>query len=281
MFGPQLPPGMSLPLKTELQDPEKSSHRKRGRRQRNRQSNQQGQQTGESQDGHEEDSSNSDSDNEDAEKPDLYSSSKFPVHFQKKELTRQSAITKEEMKGKKGFAPKQPPKPSSEEEHILGMHANEFEAAEQNLINISDDDWQGVDVSADDFFTNSELLLQVDEKLFDDWFGQPNVTGSLSQESAISSTSDQNTSSSASALSDTSVANSVFQYICKEHNGQVSFSVMLKHQELFPPEIIDIAAWFKENQNRFITIENRAGKIEAIRAYNPKARICFRYLLAK
>ena len=133
----------------------------------------------------------------------------------------------------------------------------------------------------DNFFTsNYELLSQVDEMFFDDWFGPSNVTGSLSQESEISFTSEQITEEQGSAFSEKSSAVLVFECICKEYGGQVPFSVISQRQDLFPLDV-DIAAWFKENRNKFMTTENKDGQLEEIRAFNPKVRICFRYLLTK
>lgn len=279
--GLEIPSLMSLPLKTEPQSSEKSSQKKKKKKRnrqwpkrRNRQNNQHSEQIlGETQGTHTNSSdSDSDSDNEDSEKPDLYASSKFAVDPKKCEV-RKHAMTQQEGKGKKRSS-------VSEEQHISAMYVTE--AVEENLINLSDDDdnWKAVE-PVDNFSTsNYELLSQVDEMFFDDWFGPSNVTGSLSQESGISLTSEQSTEEQESAVSEKSTAVLVFQCICEEYGGQVPFSVISQRQDLFPPDV-DIAAWFRENQNKFMTIENNDGELEAIQAFNPRVRLCFRYLLTK
>lgn len=265
-------PLMSLPiaqqheniLGSQSQESSKSSEMKKKRsrrkpRQRKKQTNQQDSNA----DDVEEENSDSVSDNEDIQdKPDLYSSSKFCVDRSKNPRGQSN-------KGMMDF------------EQVSGMDVNE--AAEGNLINLSDeqvDDWQGVDASVDDFWTvegSVEPLSQVDDMFFNDMFSS-NVPGSLSQDSTLSNSSDQTSSESHSQKS---AANLIFQYICNEHRGEVPFTVISQRPDLFPPDVIDVAAWFKENHNRFITIENKNGEIEAVRAYSPKARICFRYLMTK
>ena len=245
-FGPEIPSLMSMSIKPELQGAEKSSQNKRGKakkrtRRRNRKTNLQGKQAGEGTQANTEDIEEDSSDS----------------------VSDNEDMDKPDLYSSSKFA------------------VNVTKAVEENLINLSDDDWQGVDASVDDF-TNSDLLSQVDEMFFDDWFGPSSTTGSLSQASAISSTSDDpNTGSSERDHLEKSAANSVFECICKEHNGQVPFSVISKHQELFPPGVIDIADWFRKNQNRFMVVEDKDGEIEAIRAYHPRVRICFSYLLTK
>ena len=274
----EIPSLMSLPLKTEPQSSEESSKKKKKRnrqrpKRRNRQNNQHSEQMlGETQGTHS-NSSDSDSDNEDSEKPDLYASSKFAVDPNKCEL-RKHVVTQQEGKGKKRSS-------ISEEQHISAMHVTE--GVEENLINLSDDDddnWQSVE-PVDNFSTsNYELLSQVDEMFFNDWFGSTNITESLSQESGISLTSEQSTEEQESAVSERSTASLVFECICKEYGGQVPFSVISKREDLFPLDV-DIATWFRENGSKFITFENNVGELEAIRAFNPRVRICFRYLLTK
>ena len=290
-FGAEVPSLMSLQITQQnisgpqQQDSRKSSEKKKGKRQRtrkrNRKTNQQEEPTEESQGScanskvfGEESSDDSVSDNEDIKKPDLYTTSKFAVNPVEQELTRNASAPKQTFKGQRS----QFLEGSSHKDHTLGMDVNQ--SLEENLISLSDDDWQGPDAAVDDLFSN-DLLSQVDEIFFDDWFGPSNAASSLSQGSAFSSSSDQNTNSSEGTHSDKSAAKSIFRCICMEYNGQVPFSVISQRQELFPPDIIDVSAWFKANPNQFMTIENKAGVIEAIRAYNPKARICFRYLLTK
>lgn len=291
--GPQVPPLMSLPLFQQNtsegqlpQDSRKGSEKKKGKRQRRRKkkTSQHGglQVTAESQSDGEE-SPDSDSDNEDIdEKPDLYPTSKFTLNPSEHEFTKGTGF-QEHRKQREGYFPMQSeksqlPKGLCQENFIPEITANQD--LEENLIDFSGDDWQGADTAVDDLFTN-DLLSQVDDIFFDDWFGPSNVASSLSQGSECSSTSDQSVANSETACSDKSTANLVFEFILREHNGQVPFSVISENQELFPPEITDIGAWFRKNRNRFVTIENKLGGIEAIRAFNPKARICFRYLLTK
>ncbi|XP_068694769.1 protein mono-ADP-ribosyltransferase PARP12-like [Montipora foliosa] len=79
--------------------------------------------------------SDSDSDNEDAEKPDLYASSKFTVDL--------------DSTGSKDF---------SKEDPIPGRHVST--PIEENLISLSDDDWQGVnDPVKSPFFSNNEFSV--------------------------------------------------------------------------------------------------------------------------
>lgn len=251
--GSHIPSLMTLPLKPDLQASEKS-HQKKDKRQRARkrqkQKKQQGEQKGEAE-GLEEDGSDSNSDNEDTEKPDLYSSSKFGSY---------------------------PSKQESGEHQFSGIYSTE-----ENLINLSDDEWQAVNDPMDNFSTSShELLSQVDEMFFDDWFGSSNIAGSLSQQSGISFSPDNSTDDTETSISsEKSRAASVFQCICNEYNGQVAFSEISQRQDLFSPDTFDITAWFKEYPNKFMTIENRDGEIEAVKAFSPKVRICFRYLLTK
>ncbi|XP_078359754.1 uncharacterized protein LOC144644197 [Oculina patagonica] len=292
-------PLMSLPtaqqhkniLGSQKQGSSKSSEKKKKRkpRQRKRKPNQQGEATGESQGSNandiEEESSDSVSDNEDVQdKPDLYSSSKFAVDpskhstnpWQEDCMERENSGTSKKP-SRSHRAPQQSNDGLMEYEQVSGMIKNE--AAEGNLINLSDDDpvddWQGAGASVDDYW--NEPLSQVDGLFFNDPFS-PSVAGSLSQDSTLSNSFDQ---ISLEDHPEKSAVNVVFQYICNEHNGQVPYAVISQQQDLFPPDVIDIAAWFKENNNRFITIENKTGEIEAVRAYSPKARICFRYLMAK
>ena len=255
-FGSHIPSLMTLPLKPDLQASEKSCQEK-GKRQRTwkrqGQKKQQGEQKG-GPEGLEEEGSDSNSDNEDMEKPDLYSSSKFGAY---------------------------PSKQESGEHQFSGIYSTE--AVEENLINLSDDEWQAVNDPMDNFSaSNYELLSQVDEMFFDDWFGSSNIAGSLSQPSGISFSPDNSTDDTETSISsEKSRAASVFQCICKEYNGQVAFSEISQRQDLFSSDVLDIAAWFKGNSNKFMTIENKDGEIEAVRAFSPRARICFRYLLTK
>ena len=272
-------------LGSQSQGSSKSSEKKKKRkpRQRKKKANQQGSTTGESQgsnnaDDMEEESSDSVSDNEDVQdKPDLYSSPKFAVDPFKhspaswQEEHNATTLKKPPMSHQAQFNNR-----LMEYEQVSSMAKNE--TAEGNLISLSDDepidDWQGVDAAMDDLWTAEPALSQVDRLFFDDSFSF-GVAGSLSQDSTLSNSSDQINSESQSAV------NAVFQFICNEHNGEVPYAVISQHQDLFPPDTIDIAAWFRENNNRFLTIENKSGEIEAIRAYSPKARICFRYLSTK
>ena len=288
---PQVPPLMSLPLiqhnTSEAQLPEdlrKGSEKKKGKRQRRRKkkTSQHGLHETEESQGAGEDSSDSDSDNEDIKKADLYPTSKFTLNLNEHEFTKGTGF-QDDGKQREGYFPLQSeksqfPKGLCQEDFIPEITANQD--LEENLIHLSDDDWQGADTAVDDLFTNGSLS-QVDDILFDDWFGPSNVASSLSQGSECSSTSDQSTANSKTAHSDKSTANLVFQFILREYNGQVPFSVISENKELFPPEITDIGAWFRKNRNRFMTIENKLGEIETIRAFNPKASICFRYLLTK
>lgn len=284
-------------LGPQSQGSSKSSEKKKRRRprQRKKKTNQQGEAGGESQhtnaDDIEEESSDSVSDNEDVQdKPDLYSSSKFAVDTNKYSPTSwQEHSTKNDIDATKSMKPAKKQKAQSnkgltafQNEQVPEMAMNV--AAEGNLIILSDeepiDDWQGVDASIDDLWTSTvepPLLSQVDEFFFSDSFSS-NVAGSLSQSSTFSNSSDQ---ISPESNSEKSAVHSVFQCICNEHNGQVPYTLISQRQDLFPSEVIDIAAWFRENHNRFITIENSTGEIEAVRAYSPKARICFRYLMTK
>ena len=290
--GPQVPPLMSLPFiqqntsdVQQQQDSRKGSEKKKRKRPkwRKKKTSQHGEQqiTAESQDDGEE-SPDSDSDNEDIEeKPDLYPTSKFTVNPNEHEFTRDSGF-QDHGKQRKGYFPlrsekSQLPKGLCQEDFIPEITANQD--IEENLINLSDDDWQGADTAVDDPFTN-DLLSQIDDIFFDDWFGTSSVASSLSQGSEFSLTSDQiTTSNSDTAHSDKATANSIFEFILREYNGQVPFSEISENTKLFPPEVIDIGAWFRKNKNRFVTIENKLGQIEAIRAFNPRACICFRYLL--
>ena len=156
-----------------------------------------------------------------------------------------------------------------------------IEVAEGNLINFSDEledgfqDLEDTFGSQDDFST-FEPLSQVDDLLFN--LSPTNVAGALSQDSTSFDPSEQH---SAESQLEKEAVNSVFQYICKEHNGEVPFAVISQCYNLFPLDAIDIAAWFRENSSRFMIIENSEGGIESVRACTPKARICFRYLMDK
>ena len=198
-------------------------------------------------------------DNEDVEKPDLYSNSKFAMNRDILDLTgRQDFSKKDPMPG--GYVP---------------------EVVEENLINLSDDEWQGVGGPTDDFFlSNYELLSQVDNLFFDDSFGASSFSGSLSQQSETFSTSDLMSDDQDGVRSQKVIAEAVFQTIFQDYNGQVSFSEISQRQDLFS-EIIDITAWFKENKHMFMTIESREGEIVEVRCVHHKARICFKHLLAK
>lgn len=290
---PQVPPLMSLPLIQQTtsdvqqqQDSKKGSEKKKRKRPkwRKKKTSEHGglQVTAESQ-GDGEESPDSDSDNEDIdEKPDLYPTSKFTLNPSEHEFTKGTGF-QDHRNQREGYFPMQSeksqlPKGLCQENFIPEITANQD--LEENLIDFSGDDWQGADTAVDDLFTN-DLLSQVEDIFFDDWFGPSNAASSLSQGSECSSTSDQSTANSETAHSDKSTANLVFEFILREHNGQVPFSVISENEELFPPEITDIGAWFRKNRNRFVTIENKRGGIEAIRAFNPKASICFRYLLTK
>ncbi|XP_015779743.1 PREDICTED: uncharacterized protein LOC107357618 [Acropora digitifera] len=198
-------------------------------------------------------------DNENVEKPDLYSNSKFAMNLDILDLSGRKDFSKEDpMPG--GYVPK---------------------AEEENLISLSDDEWQGVGGAMDDVFSsNYELLSQVDNLFFDDLFEASNFSGSLSQQSGISSTSDLMSAEQDGVTSQKVIADAVFQTILRDYNGQVSFSEISQHQDLFQ-EIIDIAAWFKENKHMFMTIESREGEIVEVRCVHHKARVCFKYLLAQ
>ena len=295
-------PLMSLPtgqqheslLRPQSQGSSKSTEKKKRRkpRPRKKKSNQQREAAGESQhinaDEMEEESSDSVSDNEDVQdKPDLYSCSKFAVDTSKPSPTSwQKDFTKNETDTMTSMKP-------AKKQTAQSMKAFQFEpvsemamdvAAEVDLIDLCDDeavdDWEGVDASIDDLWTSTvepPLLSQVDEFFFDNSLSS-NVAGSLSQSSMFSNPSDQ---ISPESNSDKSAVHSVFQYICNEHNGQVPYASISQRPDLFPSEVFDIAAWFRENHSRFITIENIAGEIEAIRTHSTKARICFRYLTTK
>lgn len=295
-------PLMSLPtfqqhenvLGPQSQGSSNSTEKKKRRRPRSRKkkTNQKNEAAGESQhtnaDDMEEKSSDSVSDNEDVQdKPDLYSSSKFavdtnkpsPISWQKDFMENEIDATTSMKPGKKQRAQSNKGLIAFQNEPVSEMNV----AAEVNLIDLSDDealdDWEGVDASIDDLWTEPPLLSQVDEFFFNSSFSS-NVAGSLSQSSTFSNPADQISPESNSDKSAIHVQ-SIFQYICNEHNGQVPYALISQHPDLFPSEVIDIAAWFRENDNRFITIENSTGEIEAIRTHSTKARICFRYLMAK
>lgn len=233
----------------------------------------------------------SDSDNEDVlDKPDLYSSSKFvadpssPNTWQEN-ISENPVIQGQTKKEKKDTMRKKQPKNqsahsntgSTDYEQVSGMGTDEV--AEGNLINLSDevdDEWQDFGgVSLDDFLT-FDPLSQVDDLLFN--LSPSNVAESLSQDSSSFDPSDQHSSES---HSEKKAANLVFKYICTEHNGEVPFALISQHQELFPTDTIDIAAWFRKNSKSFLITENSDGVIESVRAFSPKARICFRYLMTK
>ena len=290
-------PGHENVLGPQSQGPRKSTEKKKRQRPRSRKkkNNHQKEATGESQhtnaDDMEEGSSDSVSDNEDVqEKPDLYSSSKFAVDTNKPSPTSwPKDFTKNEIDATTSIKPARKQRAQSKKELITFQNDPVEEmtlnvAAEVNLINLSDDealdDWEGADAAIDDLWTGTfepPLLSQVDDLFFSSSFSS-NVAGSLSQSSMFSNPAEQ---ISPESNSDKSAVQSVFQYICNEHNGQVPYALISQHQDLFPSEVIDIAAWFKENHNRFITIEKSTGEIEAIRAHSTKARICFRYLMTK
>lgn len=231
----------------------------------------------------------SDSDNEDVqEKPDLYS--KFEVDTNKPSpISWKKDFTNSETGATTSMKPAKKQRAQSKKELIAFQNYPVEEmtlnvAAGVDLINLSDDealdDWKGVDASIDDLWTGTfepPLLSQVDDLFFSNSFSS-NVARSLSQSSMYSNPADQ---ISPESNSDQSAVQSVFQYICNEHNGQVPYALILQRQDLFPSEVIDIDAWFRENHNRFITIENCTGEIEAIRAHSTKARVCFRYLMTK
>ncbi|XP_068723507.1 uncharacterized protein [Montipora capricornis] len=258
-------PLMSLPCGDEMQGNIETSTKKKNKkgekkwpRKRNKKKTCQDKQIGglrdscTNEEGLEENSSDSVSDNEDIEKPDMYASSKFTVD---RDLT-----------GNKDCKNKDP-RP--------GRHVSA--PIEENLISLSDDDWQGVnDPTNSPFFSNYELLSQVDEIFFGDRFGASNEAGSLSQQSGLCWSSDQTSPEQESAS-----VNSVFWSICREYDGQVPFSEISQRLDLFPVEFTDIAAWFKKHQNKFVTIENREGDIEEVRAFHHRARICFTYFLSK
>jgi len=296
-------PLMSLPivqqhenaLGPQSQGSSKSTGKKKSQRPRFRKkkTNQQREAAGESQhvnaDDMEEESSDSVSDNEDVQdKPDLYSSSKFALDTNKlsptswqKDFTENGIDATTSMKpANKQIAQSNKGSMAIHNEPVSEMAANNV-AAGVNLIDLFDDealdDWEGVDASIDDLWTEPPLLSQVDEFFFSSSFSS-NVAGSLSQSSTFSNPADQ---ISPESNSEKSAVHSIFQYICKEHNGQVPYSLISQQQDLFPSEVIDIAAWFRENHNKFISIENSTGEIEAIRTHNTKARICFRYLMTK
>ena len=293
-------PLMSLPivqqhenvLGPQSQVSSKSMEKKKRRKPRFRKKklNQQRKAAGESQhtnaDDMEEESSDSVSDNEDVQdKPDLYSISKFAVDTSNHSPTSWQKDFTENGSGATTFM--KPAKKQSDKGLIAFQNEPVSEmaamnaAAGVNLIDLSDDealvDWEGVDASIDDLWTEPPLLSQVDEFFFGSPFSS-NVAGSLSQSSTFSNPADQ---ISPESNSDKSAVQSIFQHICNEHNGQVPYALISQRQDLFPSEVIDIAAWFRENHNKFITIENSTGEIEAIRTHNTKARICFRYLMTK
>ena len=284
-LGPQSPGSSKSPEKKKRQRP----------RSRKKKTNQQREAAGESQhknaDDMEEESSDSVSDNEDVQdKPDLYSGSKFAVDTNiPSPISWQKDFVKNEIDAMISMKPAK--KQTSQSNKGLTAFQNKpvsemaiNVAAEVNLIELSDDealdDWEGVDASieSDDLWTSTvepPLLSQVDEFFFNSSFSS-NVAGSLSQSSTFSNPADQ---LGPESNSDKLSVKSIFQYICNEHNGQVPYALISQRQDLFPSEVIDIAAWFRENQNSFITIENSHGAIEAIRTHSTRARICFRYLM--
>ena len=299
-------PLMSIPvvqqhenvLDPQLQGSSKGTEKKKRQRPRHRRkkSNRQGEAAGESQhtntDDMKEESSDSVSDNEDVQdKPNLYSSSKFAVdtNYKPSSTSWQEDFEKNETDAMTSMNTAKKPRAQSMKSLKAFLHEPVSEmtmnvAAEVDLIDLCDDesveDWKGVDASVDDLWTGTEeppLLSQVDEFFFSSPFSS-NVAGSLSQSSTFSNPADQ---ISPESNSDKLAAQSIFQYICNEHNGQVPYALISECQDLFPSEVIDTAAWFRENHNRFITIENSTGEIEAIRTHSTKARICFRYFMAQ
>ncbi|XP_068723460.1 uncharacterized protein [Montipora capricornis] len=255
-----LSPHMSLPHGHEMQGNIETSTKKKNKkgekkwpRKRNKKKTCHDKQIGglrdscTNEEGLEENSSDSVSDNEDVEKPDMYATSKFTWEL--------------DFTGNKDCSKKDP----IPERHVSAP-------IEKNLISLSDDDWQDVNDPIDSpFFSNYELLSQVDEMLCGGGFGPSNEAGSVSPWSFDQTSPEQESVS----------VNSVFWCICQEYNGQVPFSEISQRLDLFPAEFTDIAAWFKKHQSKFVTIENREGDIEEVRAIHPRARICFTYLLSK
>ncbi|XP_022804544.1 uncharacterized protein LOC111341797 [Stylophora pistillata] len=224
----------------------------------------------------EEGGSDSTSDNEDLpDKPDLYSGSKFSAqprpstrhadgsenpsfHCQKKQMQSDNGLTYQDQVSEMGIS----------------------ETPEKNLINFDEleDELQDLEDpfgSLDDFST-FEPLSQVDDLLFN--LSPTNTAGALSQESTFFDPSDQDSSAS---NQEKQAVDSVFQYICKEHNGEAPYDVISQCYHILPPDVLDISAWFRENSNRFMIIENCVGGIELVRAHTSTARICFRYLMNK
>lgn len=257
---------------------ERLKKRRRQRRRQKKKANQAGEPCEESlADDVEEEGSDSTSDNEDLpDKPDLYSVSKFSnqpspstKHVDTSGNTSVQGLRKQ-TQSNSGM---------TYQNQVSGMGISEV--AEGNLINFSDEledgfqDLEDTFGSQDDFST-FEPLSQVDDLLFN--LSPTNVAGALSQDSTSFDPSEQH---SAESQLEKEAVNSVFQYICKEHNGEVPFAVISQCYNLFPLDAIDIAAWFRENSSRFMIIENSEGGIESVRACTPKARICFRYLMGK
>ena len=70
----------------------------------------------------------------------------------------------------------------------------------------------------------------------------------------------------------------VFDCICKEYDGSVSFAIILRRQDLFPGNSEDIDTWFRERKERFRLSEDADGTILEVSSFCPKARLCFNYL---
>ena len=165
---------------------------------------------------------------------------------------------------------------------LIGAQTTETDANEDiegNLISFSDDDLDDVNDPVDTcFLSNYELLSQVDDIFCGDWLNGGSNT--VSSQKSGPSTPDTILAQKEGVSSSRTAVDLIFQCILQEYNGQVPFSVISQHQEILSTEnIIDTSAWFKEHPEKFMTIENKDGQIEAVRAFDPRAKICFQYLL--
>ena len=261
----------SLHLKDDPQVPQdkeqtgSSKVRKKGKckKRSKKGSNQQEKQQKESGDSEEEQSDWEN--NEDKLKPDFYSRIKFeedhiPRTAQQKEVRVDHSST------------------ARAGSQVMPSSLNVFH---ENLIDLSDDlfpDMQGVDSSLDDLWSlDSKPLSQLDEIFFDDWLS-PEAAESLSQDSTFLLS---NPIGPTESHLEGSNENRVFDCVCKEFSCRVPFAVISKRQELFSPEVLDIAEWFRARPNKFMLTEKSNGETDEVRAYSPRARLCVRYLSTK